>query len=144
MVNPLLFGLLDKVLGTVANFIDPTKRAEAELALLKLQQENEFKEIDTALAFAKQQNDINLVQAQSPNVFVSGPRPALMWVGVVGLAYQWIFVPLFTFVYIMYTGHALPAPLPAMNSDMLVMMASLMGLQIGFRSWEKAKGVAAK
>jgi uncharacterized membrane protein len=143
-MNPLLFGLIDKVIGTVANFIDPTKKAEAELALLKLQQENEFKEIDTALAFAKQQNDINLEQAKNPSLLVSGPRPALMWVGVVGLAYQWIFVPAFTFGYIMYTGHSLPAALPEMNSDMLVMMASLMGLQIGFRSWEKAKGVAAQ
>ena len=143
-MNPLLFGLIDKVIGTVANFIDPTKKAEAELALLKLQQENEFKEIDTSLAFAKQQNDINLEQAKNPSILVSGPRPALMWVGVVGLAYQWIFVPAFTFGYIMYTGHSLPAALPEMNSDMLVMMASLMGLQIGFRSWEKAKGVAAQ
>lgn len=138
-MNPLLLPLLDKVIGTVANFIDPSKKAEAELAILKLQQENEFKEIDTALAFAKQQNDINLAQAQSDDAFTSRPRPALMWVGVIGLAYQWIVVPLGTFAYTIITGHALPVQPPTMDPAMLTMMGSLMGLQIGFRSWEKAQ-----
>jgi hypothetical protein len=138
-MNPILFPLLEKVIGTVANFIDPSKKAEAELAILRLQQENEFKEIDTALAFAKQQNDINLAQAQSDDPFTSRPRPALMWVGVVGLTYQWIVVPIGTFAYILLTGHALPVQPPTMDPAMLTMMGSLMGLQIGFRSWEKAQ-----
>lgn len=138
-MNPLLFPLLEKVISTVGNFLDPTKKAEAELAILKLQQENEFKEIDTALAFAKQQNDINLEQAKSDNLFVSGPRPALMWVGVIGVAYQWIIVPMIEFLLPLYTGHPLVVTPPVLDGNLFAMMASLMGLQIGFRSWEKVQ-----
>ncbi len=138
-MHPLAIGLLGKVIDTVANFIDPTKKAEAELAILKLQQENEFKEIDTALNFAKQQNDINLEQAKSDSFFVAGPRPALMWVGVVGLAYQWLLVPVGMFGYSIFTGEKFPVDPPEMSPELLTMMASLMGLQIGFRSWEKIK-----
>lgn len=138
-MNPLMFGLLGKVIETVANFIDPTKKAEAELAILRLQQEAEFKEIDAALAQAKQQNDINLEQAKSDSFFVAGPRPALMWVGVIGLSYQWLVIPLGLFTYSLITGEKFPVEPPEMSGDMLAMMASLMGLQIGFRSWEKVK-----
>lgn len=138
-MNVLLFPLLEKVIGTVANFIDPTKRAEAEIAILKLQQENEFKEIDTALAFAKQQTDINLEQAKSDSFFVAGPRPALMWVGTVGAAYQWIVLPLGTFLYTTIAGHPLPVAPPEVDATLMTMLGSLMGLQIGFRSWEKVK-----
>lgn len=138
-MNPLLIPLLDKVIGTVANFIDPSKKAEAELAILRLQQENEFKEIDTALAFAKQQTDINLEQAKSDSFFVAGPRPALMWVGTVGAAYQWIVLPLGTFLYTTFAGHPLPVEPPQVDATLMTMLGSLMGLQIGFRSWEKVK-----
>lgn len=138
-MSPLLFPLFDKIIGTVANFIDPSKKAEAEIALLRIQQENEFKEIDTALAFAKQQNDINLEQAKADDFFTRGPRPALMWVGVIGAAYQWIALPFTIFAYTLYTGHDLPVPPPEIPGELMAMLASLMGLQIGFRSWEKVK-----
>lgn len=138
-MNPLLFPLLEKVISTVGNFLDPTKKAEAEIAILKLQQENEFKEIDTALAFAKQQTDINLEQAKSDSLFVAGPRPALMWVGVAGVAYQWVIVPMVVFLFPLFTGKPLPVSPPELDGNLFAMMASLMGLQIGFRSWEKVK-----
>lgn len=138
-MNPLFLPLLDKVIGTVANFIDPSKKAEAEIAILRLQQENEFKEIDTALAFAKQQTDINLEQAKSDSFFVAGPRPALMWVGTMGAAYQWIVLPMGTFLYTTITGHPLPVAPPEIDATLMTMLGSLMGLQIGFRSWEKVQ-----
>lgn len=140
-MNPLLLALIEKVFGTVANFLDPTKKAEAELALLKLQQDAAFKEIDTALAYAKQQTDINLEQAKSPSLFISGPRPFLMWVGGFGVAYQWIFLPLGMFVYTLYTGHDVPVRPPEMDSNLMLMLGSLMGIQIGARTYEKVRGV---
>lgn len=142
-MNPLLFGLIEKVIGTVSNFLDPSKKAEAELALLKLQQDASFKEVDTALAYAKQQNDINLVQAGSSSLFISGPRPFLMWVGGVGAAWQWIFGPAVAFIYPLISGQPLPAPLPTVDPNLLWLLGSLMGLQIGARSFEKVKGVAS-
>ena len=141
-MNPLLFGLLDKVIGTVANFIDPTKKAEAELALLKLQQDAAFKEIDTELAKMKAQTDINLEEAKNPNVFVSGWRPATGWICVVGLGYQWLVVPLVTFVYTLWTGHALPVTPPDMDGNLLMLIGSILGVNIVTRGVEKVKGKA--
>lgn len=138
-MNPLVFGILGKVIDTISNFVDPTKKAEAALAVMKLEQDGLFKEIETELAFAKQQNDINLEQAKSESLFVSGPRPFLMWVGGFGCAYQWLVIPMGTFIYQLYTGQPLPVAPPTMDPSLMAMMASLMGLQIGFRSWEKVK-----
>ena len=141
-MNPLLLGLLDKVIGTVADFIDPTKKAEAQLAVLKLQQDASFKDIDTALAYAKQQTDINLEEAKSEGLLKSGWRPFIGWIGGVGLAYEWIAVPLGTFAYTTITGHALPVQPPVMDPNLMWLIGSMLGLNIGARSMEKLKGAS--
>ena len=140
-MNPLLFGLLDKVIGTVANFIDPTKKAEAELALLKLQQETAFKDIDAALALAKQQNDINLAEASNSSIFVSGWRPFIGWVCGAAIAYQYLVRPCVKGLYIMYTGHDFPVNLPGLDENLWQLLVAMLGLG-GFRTVEKVKGVA--
>jgi hypothetical protein len=66
-----------------------------------------------------------------------------MWVGVFGVAYQWIFVPLGSFAYTTYTGHALPVQPPVMDGNLMIMLGGLMGIQIGVRTIEKVKGVAS-
>lgn len=140
-MNPLLIGLLDKVIGTVANFIDPTKKAEAELAVLKLQQESEFRAIEAELAASKQQTDINLEEAKSDSLFVSGWRPAIGWVFGTALLWQFILKPGITTVYIFYTGHAVPVTLPGLDDNLWQLGAGMLGLA-GFRTFEKVKGVA--
>lgn len=142
-MNPLLFGLIDKVIGTVANFLDPTKKAEAELALLKLQQDQVFREIDAELAAAKQQTDINLEEAKNASLFVSGWRPAIGWIFGLALVWQFVLKPGITTVYIFYTGHAVPVVLPGLDDNLWQLGAGMLGLA-GFRTFEKVKGVAAK
>lgn len=128
--------ILDKVIP------DPVAKAEAQLKLLQLQQAGEFKGMEVELATLQTQTDINKVEAASTSVFVSGPRPFLMWVGSVGVAYQWIAVPLFSFAYTLFTGHAVPVTPPVMDPNLMMMLGGLMGLHIGARSYEKVKGVA--
>ena len=140
-MNPLLFGLIDKVIGTVANFLDPTKKAEAELALLKLQQDQVFREIDAELAAAKQQTDINLEEAKSGSLFVSGWRPAIGWVFGTALLWQFILKPGIITFYIFYTGHGVPVALPGLDDNLWQLGAGMLGLA-GFRTFEKVKGVA--
>jgi len=72
---------------------DPQKKLEANLALAKLAQEGEFKEIDSQLAQMKAQTDINLEEAKNSNLFVSGWRPAIGWICAAALAYQYLFPP---------------------------------------------------
>jgi hypothetical protein len=103
---------------------DPAAKAEAQFKLLQLQQAGEFKAMDNELAILKTQTDANVEQAKNPNVFVSGARPALMWVGTFGLAYR-------------------PVQPPALDPNLMLMMSGLLGLQIGARTVEKVKGVAS-
>lgn len=122
---------------------DPAQKLQAQQDLLKMAMDKSLAEMANDTALIKMQTDINLEEAKSSNVFVSGPRPALMWVGVAGVAYQWLLVPLASFAYTTWTGHALPVQPPTMDSNMIMMLGGLMGLHIGARSWEKAKGVAS-
>jgi hypothetical protein len=137
----------DDVVGAALKIVDkiipdPTAKAEAQLKILQLQQAGDFKELEARMQEMQMQADINKVEAASSSVFVSGARPFLMWVGGVGLAYQWLVVPLFSFAYTMYTGHDVPVIPPKMDPDLLVLVGSLMGIHIGVRSYEKVKGVA--
>jgi hypothetical protein len=141
-------GLVDfiaPILNIVDRIIpDPAQKAAAQLEVLKLQQSGELAQLTADVQLATAQTDINKVEAASPSLLVSGPRPALMWVGVLGIAYQWILVPIGTFAYTLYTSHGLPVPPPEMSTDVMWLVGSLMGLHVGARSVEKIKGVAAQ
>lgn len=79
-MNPLLFGLIGKVVDTVGNFLDPTKKAEAELAILKLQQDGAFREIDAVLREAEMAKDTIVAEATSSDKWTSRARPSFMYV----------------------------------------------------------------
>jgi Holin of 3TMs, for gene-transfer release len=121
---------------------DPADQAKAQLALLQLAPNGELAQLAADTDLAKAQIKVNEVEAASRNLFVSGPRPFLMWVGGVGVAMQWVFVPVASFVYTTVTGDPLPVQPPEIDSNILALVGSLMGIQIGARSWEKVKGVA--
>lgn len=121
---------------------DPAQKLAAQQELMKMAMEKELAVMANDTALIKAQTDINAIEAASPNTFVAGPRPALMWVGVAGVLYMWLLLPLATFVYTTYTGHPLPVQPPAVDGNLLAMLGGLMGLQIGARSYEKVKGVA--
>lgn len=142
-MHPLLAPLISKVIDTVGNFLDPTKKAEAELALLRLADSKEARELSAVVELSKQQNDINLEQAKSERFFVSGARPAAMWVFNAALAWQFLVRPAIETGYIFYTGGAVPVPLPTLDSALWEMGFGLLGLA-GLRSWDKKNGVASK
>lgn len=79
-MSPLLIPILDKIIGTVSNYIDPSKRAEAEIAILRMQQEAEFKEIDAALTIAKEQSANIRTEGASEHWLAANWRPILMLV----------------------------------------------------------------
>ena len=121
---------------------DPAQKLAAQQELLKLAINKDLAVMANDTKLIEMQTDINLEQARSSSLFVSGPRPALMWVGVLGVGYQWILLPLATFAYTTYTGHPLPVKPPEMDGNLMAMLSGLMGVQIVARSWEKGKGVA--
>ncbi len=58
-------------------------------------------------------------------------------------AYRWLIVPLSSSLYTLIAGHALPVVPPAMDPNLLMLIGSLLGVNIGARSVEKLKSVAS-
>lgn len=130
---PLITGLLDKVLP------DAGAASEAKLKLLAMAQQGELAELDAATRLAFGQTEVNKQEAASSSLFVSGWRPGAGWVCVVGLLYTFLLQPLLAW----YAGvHGLALP-PVIGTDtLMVLLTGMLGLG-GYRSFEKAKGIAS-
>jgi hypothetical protein len=115
-------------------FPDPAQAAEAKLKLLELQQNGE-------LATMTAQTDINKVEAQNSSLFVSGWRPAVGWVTVIALFYQYVFKPLGS-TFAAAIGHPLP-DMPGLDDNLWQLMMGMLGMG-GLRTYEKVQGVASK
>jgi hypothetical protein len=92
--------------------------------------------------------DVNKIEAASSSLFVAGWRPAVGWVGVLGLAYQFLGYPLMQWGWAFGQGYdIIPKglnPPPDLDVEQLMtLLAGLLGFG-GMRSFEKHKGVASK
>ena len=115
-------------------FPDPAQAAQAQLELLKLQQNGD-------LATMVAQTDINKVEAASSSMFVAGWRPFVGWVGGFGLAYAAILEPILRLIATLngYTGE-----FPVIDTTITMqILFGLLGLG-AMRSYDKMKGVATK
>jgi hypothetical protein len=102
--------------------------------------------IDQATDLA--QVEVNKIEANSSSLFVSGWRPAVGWVGVLGLAYQFLGYPLMQWLWSFLQGvdiipKGLQPPPDLQTDQLMVLLSGLLGFG-GMRSFEKHKGVAAK
>lgn len=115
-------------------FPDPAQAAQAQLALLKMQQDGDLAEISGQL-------DINKVEAASSSVFVSGWRPFCGWICGFGLAYVAVVEPIARLI-AKLSGYAGDFP----EIDTTLTMQVLLGMlgMGGLRSLDKIKGVASK
>ena len=92
-----------------------------------------------AQELAKAQIAVNKEEAKSSSLFVSGWRPAVGWVCVSGMGFNFICVPLGNFICGLSGVDVL---LPALDlSQMMPVLMGMLGLG-AMRSFEKAKGVA--
>jgi len=121
-------------------FPDPTQAANAKLEMFKAQQAGEFKQLDQDVQLQLEQIKVNAVEAASGSTFVSGGRPAAMWVCVMGLFYSFIAQP----VLVWLSGIIKIAAPPVIDSSLLVqLLVGMLGLA-GWRTLDKTKGVASK
>jgi drug/metabolite transporter (DMT)-like permease len=113
---------------------DPKAKAEATQKLLEMQQSGD-------LAIIAGQNNINLVEAANPRLFVSGWRPFIGWVCGSALAFQLVIAPMLMW------GSTLahhPVQPPIMQTELLTtLLISMLGMG-GMRTVEKLQGVASK
>ena len=129
---PALTGLLEKVLP------DPRAAADAKLKLLELAQQGDLAHLDADMKTALGQMEVNKAEAQTGSLFIGGWRPAVGWVCVLGLAYQFAGAPLLSWL---ATANGLPTPPPLDTGDLLTILGGMLGLG-GLRTAEKIKGVA--
>lgn len=132
--------------GKIAGDLYTTDKERLQMSLEERKLDLEEKKIDQATDLA--QVEINKIEAGSASVFVAGWRPAVGWVGVAGLAYQFLGYPLMQWIWAFgQSVDLIPkglAPPPDLQVEQLMtLLAGLLGFG-GMRSFEKSKGVAAK
>ena len=111
-------GSLAKDLRTAITGVDPVKQAEIEAKLVELE------------AAAQQgQMAINLEEAKSDNLFVSGWRPAVGWTCAAALCIQYLVLPL------LYAFN-LAEPIALDFSELITLLGGLLGFGY-LRSYDK-------
>jgi len=130
---PVVTGLLDKLLP------DPQAAAEAKLRALDMAQKGELAALDADMRLALGQLEVNKAEATGGG-YKSSWRPTCGWVCALGLAYTFLLRPLLPW-FATVLGLDVP-PLPAIETDtLMVLLTGMLGLG-GLRTWEKARGVA--
>jgi hypothetical protein len=138
-MNPFIIGT---VLDRVASLADDLFTSDEERAKFALESQRVEAEL------LKGQMDINKVEAASASTFVAGWRPAIGWVSVLALGYQYILYPLLVWVWsVAQASGYVPAglePPPLLDIEALVvLLCGMLGLA-GLRTTEKVKGVSGK
>jgi hypothetical protein len=139
-------GSIIEGVGKVAGDLITTDKERLQMALEERKLDLEEKKLDQATDLA--QVDINKIEAASSSLFVAGWRPAVGWVGVLGLVYQFLGYPLMQWGWAFgQTVDIIPKdlhPPPDLDVEQLMtLLAGLLGFG-GMRSFEKHKGVASK
>lgn len=133
LVIPAITQVLDKIIP------DPQAAADAKLKALELAQKGELAVLDADLRLALGQLEVNRAEATT-DMFRGGWRPAVGWVCVVGLAYQFILQPVLPWLVALF-GVQVP-PLPAIdNETLMVLLTGMLGLG-GLRTFERVRGKA--
>ena len=110
---------------------DAAKLAELEQKSLEIEQ-----------ILMTAQTDINKIEAANPKLFVSGWRPAVGWVCVVGLVVQYFIYPMATWI-MPIIGHP-EVMLPKLDvGDLYPLLMGMLGFG-ALRSYDKMKGVDTK
>lgn len=142
-MNPLLLNSIFSIGQSILDrfFPDPAQKAAAQMELLKMQQEGQFKDLDAALQSDLAQAHINEVEAANSSLFVSGWRPGAGWICVAALFYQFLLRPLAPWC-MSVAGHPVPE-LPTLDGSLMELTFALLGLG-GMRSYDKKKVLDAK
>ena len=129
----MLQALIGPVSGLLDKFIEDkdTKNALAhEIATMSERHAQEL---------AKGQLEVNKVEAASKSMFVAGWRPAVGWVTVIGMASNYILIPMGNFA-LAIAGSDITIPLLQM-SEMMPVLLGMLGLG-GMRTVEKIQKVS--
>lgn len=130
-------------LGSVAELVtgvvnrlwpDATEADKAKLTLA-------LAELDAMRAQNVAQTEVNKVEAASDNLFVSGARPAMLWMCVAIFFYSYIFYPTVGIVILLFDA-AFVLPKLVVDEPVWNLIFGLLGVSlVAARSYERVKGV---
>jgi hypothetical protein len=156
---PVIGDLIEKL----SSGIDELVTSDEERG--KIDVEKQRIELQTLTAELKEQHmqlQINMAQANHPSIFVAGARPAIIWIGALGLAYEALLRPLGSWLIMLSldmseilgeaafqqaTSEQIQTvaqfyQLPSMNTELFMpIILGVLGIG-GFRTWEKINGKA--
>jgi len=95
-------------------------------------------QLDAEAKAQQAQISVNQTEAANPSTFVSGWRPAVGWICVLALAYQYVVYPLLLWLVMFWP--TLTAPKPVLSDVLYELLFGMLGLA-GMRTYEKLKGV---
>ena len=136
-MNPLFVGAIIEWGGKLLDKLIPDEKARAE-AQVELMKEAAKQQHEGMMG----QLQVNLKEAENPNIFVSGWRPFIGWVCGSALAYNFILHPFLSWGMMVWFP-ASPVP-PLLMADYLMELVFAMLGMAGWRTVEKIKGVASK
>lgn len=129
----MAFGIDDAIaagLKIVDKFVpDPMEKIKAEAAMR-----------DALLAADAAQAKVNEVEAANPNFWVSGARPAMLWICAIGFGWHYIVFPALFFLGSVFHVTGIPEK-SGIDGGLFELAFGLLGLA-GMRTYEKIKGVA--
>lgn len=118
---------------------DPVKQAEEQRKLAELAQTGDIAQLNAHVQLMLGQLEINKQEAQSKSLFVAGWRPAVGWVCVCVLAFNYIGVYLLQYAALF--SDAIPSSPPPLNmSELWPLLLGMLGIG-GMRSFDKRNGV---
>jgi len=143
-VDLIGIGSILEGVGKIAGDLVTTDKERIVLELEGRKLDLEQQRIDQTTDLA--QIEVNKVEAASSNWFVSSWRPAVGWVGVLGLAYQFLGYPLLQWIWTFGQGidlipKGLSAPPDLQTDQIMVLLSGLLGFG-GMRSFDKTRGTA--
>lgn len=135
--DPISVGL--EFVGKIADKIwpDPLAKQEGLLKLEQMRQTGELSQLTAETDLMKGQLAVNVEEAKSENLFVSGWRPFIGWVCGAAFAYTFIAQPFIVYITLLSGSHVTP---PVIDGWLLFnVLGGILGLG-GFRTIEKLKG----
>jgi len=131
--------MLQTLIGPVASLLEkfiPDKDLRSRLSheIATMAEKNAHEQI-------KAQLEINKTEAQHNSLFVSGWRPAVGWTCCLGMAANFLIIPMTNFALALASSN-ITIPLIDLET-MLPVLLGMLGLG-GMRSFEKSKGVSRK
>lgn len=128
----MLQSLIGPVTGLLDKFIEDKDKKNAIAFELSTMAEKHAQEL------AKAQLEVNKTEAAHKSLFVSGWRPAVGWVAVLGMASNFLVIPLANFALALAESTIV---IPVLDtSEMMPVLLGMLGLGT-MRTAEKVKGV---